>query len=375
LKTIYLDNAASTPLLLEVKVEHDIFLEKLVGNPSSIHTFGVRASKEVEKARDYIATALETSADNIVFTSGGTESNNWVIQSLFHQKKENQNTIITSAIEHPSVHAPIKWLQEKFGVNVIYINVDQDGRVILEELKNAISDKVFLCTIMHVNNEVGSLQPIEEISEICGHYHVPFHVDACQSFLKVPINLSKLNITYLTLNSHKVHGPKGVGALYIKANNPLSPLFHGGGHESNRRSGTLNAPAIAAFGKSVDLQFKNPDWFKKMYELNEWTRIKLSENFANISFNSPPKNLAPHILNVRFSEKMGKDVFWALNKAGVYVSTSSACSSNKMTPSHVLSAMGIEDKHNLESIRISFGLQNTYEDVEEFISTLKEIFK
>lgn len=375
MKSIYLDNAASTPMLAEVKEELAKQSDLLIGNASSIHSLGVRASREVEKAREIIANSLSTSADNIVFTSGGTESNNWVIQSLFHQKKKNQNTIVTSTIEHPSVLAPIKWLAENFGVKVIFIGVDHEGRILVDDLKKSLSDEVFLCSIMHVNNEVGSLQPMEEIANLCEQYKVPLHVDACQSFLKIPINLSELNITYLTINSHKVHGPKGVGALYLKSANSLSPLFHGGGHESNRRSGTLNTPPITAFGKAVEIQKNNPEYFKKLHELSSWTRKKLIENFSTVSINSPENNLAPHILNIRFNNHLGKDVFWALNKSGVYVSTSSACSSNKMTPSHVLAAMGLNDKNNLESIRLSFGLLTTKEEIEDFIDCLKEIIK
>ena len=375
MKTIYLDNAASTPMLPEVLVELTKQSEFLTGNASSIHALGVRASREVEKAREIIANSLSTSADNIVFTSGGTESNNWVIQSLFFQKKKNQNTIITSLIEHPSVLAPIKWLSENFGVKVIYIGVDQEGRILLEDLKKSLSDDVFLCSIMHVNNEVGSLQPMEEIAKMCEQFNVPLHVDACQSFLKIPINLKDLNITYLTINSHKVHGPKGVGALYLKAAHSLSPLFHGGGHESNRRSGTINAPSIAAFGKAVEIQMNNPERLINLRELANWTRKKLIDKFSSISINSPENNLAPHILNIRFNNHLGKDVFWALNKSGVYVSTSSACSSNKMTPSHVLAAMGLNDKNNLESLRLSFGLLTAKEEIENFIACLGEIIK
>ena len=375
MKSIYLDNAASTPMLLEVKEELIKNSEHLIGNASSIHSVGVKASREVEKARESIANSLSTSADNIVFTSGGTESNNWVVQSLFHQKNKNQNTIITSAIEHPSVLAPIMWLQKQYGINVVNIGVDTEGRILIEDLKKALSDDVIFCSIMHVNNEVGSIQPMKEIAELCEKFNVPLHVDACQSFLKVPINLSQLKISYLTINSHKVHGPKGVGALYLREGYSLLPLFHGGGHESNRRSGTLNAPAISAFGKSVELQSKNTDFFKQMSDLNLWTQKKLIEIFPPITINSPTNNLAPHILNVRFKDLLGKDLFWSLNKAGVYVSTSSACSSNKMTPSHVLSAMGLDEKHNLESIRISFGLQTTKEEIEYFIDVLREIIK
>ncbi len=375
MKTLYLDNAASTPLLDQVKSKMFDVMTDCYANSSSIHFAGVQSMKEVEKARELIANSLMASSEEIFFTSGGTEANNWVIQSLCLRRDPRRNVIVTSKIEHPSIRAPIQWVQDNWGMEVIEIGVDSNGVIDLNELKDALNHKVLFCTLMHVNNEVGSVQPIREAAELCSKLGIAFHVDACQSFLKLPIDLSVLELTYLTINAHKIHGPKGIGALYMRKGFELPALIRGGGHELNHRSGTLNVPAIAGFGKAVEIQKSKPATFNELTDNLNWLASQLQVEFPQCVINSPQLNRAPHILNIRFRGFLGKDIFWALNKAGIAISNSSACSSNKMTPSHVLKAMGLSDEENLESMRISIGLLSRKEELQNLIHKLKEIIK
>lgn len=375
MKPLYLDNAASTPLLEEVKKTMLEVMNDSFGNSSSVHSLGVDAVKKVEKAREIIARSLNAQPEEIYFTSGGTESNNWVIQSVVKQGLTKRKKIVTSEIEHPSILAPLMWVQEKFGIEVVKVGVDSEGRVRIPDLEAALKDDVLLCTLMHVNNEVGSIQPIEIAAKLCLKHGIAFHVDACQGYIKVPLDLKVLELTYLTINAHKLHGPKGIGALYMKKGHELDALFHGGGHEMNRRSGTLNVPAIAGFGKAVELQSASLEKFVEMKKLLNWLSDELTNHFSNYALTGADSERAPHILNIRFKGFLGKDIFWALNKAKIAVSTSSACSSNKLTPSHVLKAMGFNDESNLEALRISIGLQTTKDDLQLLINELKGIIK
>ena len=375
MKNIYLDNAASTPLLEDVKTSIIEAMNESYANSSSIHSPGVQVMRKVEKARFSISEVLHTSAEEIFFTSGGTESNNWIIQSMILKGHSKRKKIVTSGIEHPSILAPLNWAKESFGFEIITIGVDECGRIKLDEFAKVLNEEVLFCSIMHVNNEVGSLQPIEEVSKLCLKYGIPLHVDACQSFIKHPIDLSVVELTYLTINAHKLHGPKGIGALYMRKGHELPALFHGGGHEMNYRSGTLNVPAIIGFGKAVELQQERPELVAEMGQLLLWLKDELKSSFLKCEINGSEKNYAPHILNIRFAGHLGRDVFWALNKTGISVSTSSACSSNKTTPSYVLKAMGLSDEANLESFRISLGLQTKKKDLEILLLELKEIIK
>jgi cysteine desulfurase len=359
----------------EVKIAMIEAMNECFANSSSIHTPGVQAIKKVEKARHSIANSLNASPEEFYFTSGGTESNNWVLKSAVMNRDLKRKKIVTSAIEHPSIMAPLKWVQENFGIEVLKVGVDASGKIKLAELAQVLNEDVFLCTLMHVNNEVGSVQPIEEVSRLCARHAIPLHVDACQSFIKLPLDLRMVELTYLTINAHKLHGPKGIGALYMRKGHELPPLMLGGGHEMNFRSGTLNVPAIIGFGKAVALQQKMPEQIHEMSQQLKWLGDELKNNYSHCRINGSEVDRAPHILNVHFKGNLGKDIFWALNKAGIAVSTSSACSSNKMTPSHVLAAMGMEDEANLEALRISIGLQTKREDLEILIHELKGIIK
>lgn len=375
MRNTYLDNAASTPLLAEVQATMLECMNESFGNSSSIHTPGVQAIRRVERAREIIANSLNASSEEFYFTCGGTESNNWVIKSFLGRTDLKNKKIITSAIEHPSILVPLNWLAEYFGIQIIKIGVDSEGIIKLAELEKAMDSNVLLCTIMHVNNEVGSIQPLNEISKLCEKFNVPFHVDACQSFIKVPLNLSHTKITYLTINAHKLHGPKGVGALYMRKGHELPAFMHGGGHEMNLRSGTLNVPGIVGFGKAVELQAPSSGRFVEMGQLLKWLSEELKTAFPTCKITGHVTMKAPHILNVRFPGHLGKDLFWALNKVGIAVSTSSACSSTKMTPSSVLAALGLSDEENLEALRISIGLLTTKEDLEFLLNQLKGIIK
>lgn len=373
MKSVYLDNAATTFMLNEVCNEISNCDKFFNGNPSSIHQLGVGAMKLVEESRCNIANSINCEPEELYFTSGGTESNNWVIKSLA-TSKDTRKTIITSSIEHPSVLEPIKWLEKNFNFKVKVIDVDRDGVINLKKLEEAVNEDVALCSIMHVNNEIGSIQPIELISKICGKYEALFHTDACQSFLKVPLDVKKSGVNFLSINAHKVNGPKGVGALYISKESKLEPLLHGGGQEFGQRSTTLNTSGIVGFGKAVNLQ-SDLRHMEHIAILSKWFKERLVEEFSFCVINNNEKYTIPNIINLRFNNILGKTLMWNLNKVGIYVSTASACSSNKNTPSRVLENIGLSEKENLESLRISLGVLTTKAELEYVLEMLKKIFR
>lgn len=358
---IYFDNAATTPVFEEVK---KIFLSDLFANPSSIHSAGVASMVEVEKAREIIAKSVKAKAEQVYFTGSGTESNNWVLNSFVSEKK----SVVISKIEHPSIIEKAKNLEEK-GYAVKYIKVLKNGRIDLDDARQKILESDGLCSVMHVNNETGVIQPIEEISEICLQKKVLFHVDACQSYTKIPINFQNLNIDFITINSSKIHGPKGVGALIVKNESSLRPFIYGGSQENGLRAGTLNLNSILAFSKAVELNI-NLKVSDKIKKLQQYLINEMRKHFSDVMINGDVDYLAPHILNIRLREIKAKDVFWYLNKNKIYTSMSSACSSNKFTPSYVLESMGLNQEENFSSIRISLGYFNTEEEINIFVKML-----
>lgn len=366
MKLIYFDNAATTPVFEEAK---NIFLEDLFANPSSIHSAGVSAMMKVERAREIIAGAINANAEQVYFTATGTEANNWVLKSLNSPKR----SMVISRIEHPSIMETAKYLENN-GFKIKYINVKADGCIDLEDAKDKISSEDSLCSVMHVNNETGIVQPIEELAKICRVKNVLIHVDACQSFTKIPIDFSGMNLDFLTINSSKINGPKGIGALIIKNHLTLNSFIHGGSQENGLRAGTLNLNAIQSFAKAVELSI-GLDVSKKLKGLRDNMIQKMSHNFHGFKINGDINLLAPHILNIRFDNFFAKDIFWHLNKNKIYTSMSSACSANKFTPSYVLEAMGLSEAENYASIRISFGYFNSDDEIDIFIDTLGKLIK
>ena len=372
-KQVYLDNAATTPVDEKVlKVMLPYFSDKF-GNASSLHYPGEEARRAVEESREVIAKSIGGKYKEIIFTSGGTESNNLTIKGLFfHFNKEGKNHIIISKIEHDCVLNACKWL-EKQGADVTYLNVDKEGFVNPEDVKKAITNKTFLVSIIHGNNEVGTIQDLEAIGKIIKEKskEILFHTDACQSFTKTNIDVKKMNLDLATLNAHKIYGPKGIGALYIREDlkKKINPLFSGGGHEFGVRSGTENVPGIVGFAKALGLTGRNE--IKKMTHLRDYLIDKILK-IPDTSLNGPrgEKRLCNNI-NISFKNIEGEAIGGYLNAKGISTSTGSACSSKSLEPSHVLKAMGLSAVVANTSIRITLSKNNTQEEVDYALEEIK----
>ena len=380
MKQIYFDNGATTNIDKKVlKVMKPYFSEKY-GNASSSHFKGSEAKEAIEKSRKIIADSINAKPEEIYFTSGGTESNNWVLKGLFFKNKSSEKGkvhIITTKIEHDCVLNTCKWLEKKFPeeVEITYLDVDKNGFVNPEDVKNSIKENTLVVSVIHGNNEIGSIQDMESIGEICRDSGVLFHTDACQSFTKTEIDVIKQKIDFVTLNSHKIHGPKGVGALYIreKIKNKLEPFFHGGGHENGMRSGTENIHGIVGFGEAVKIANKLR-YAKKMKKLRD-KFIKRLVKIENIELNGPKENRLCNNINIRFNNIEGEAIEGYLEAKGIYVSTGSACSSHTLEPSHVLRAIGLNPVQANTSIRITLSRFTTQKEIEYFLKELLYITK
>lgn len=373
---IYLDNAATTPLAKEVLEEMLPYFSEKFGNASSIHSYGREAKEALEKSREKIANKLNAESSEIIFTSGGTESNNFAIKgiayALRNAKKESDEPlhIITTKIEHSSILNPCKSL-EKQGFSVTYLDVDEYGMIDLEKFKNAITKNTILVSIIHGNNEIGTVQNLEEIGKICKEHEIYFHTDACQSFTKEQIDVKKQNLDLVTINAHKIYGPKGVGALYIKEGIKIEPLLHGGGHEKNLRSGTENVPGIVGFAKATEIITKEK--VEYMRNLRDYLIKRVLEEIPKSRLNGHPTKRLCNNANFAFKNVEGESLLMLLDNAGIAVSTGSACSSHSLKPSHVLTAIGLPPEESHGSLRISLGIYNTKEEIDYTVENLKKI--
>lgn len=376
-KEIYFDNSATTRLRDDVI---DIILQSYTeayGNPSSLHKKGIQAEKRVNTARETIAKAINCIGSEIILTSGGTEANNLAIKGIAHRYKRRGMHLITSKIEHPSVLNAFKFLEQE-GFNVSYIDVDNDGVILLEELKKNITSETILVSIMMVNNEVGSIQPIERISKIFEEYghEIILHVDAVQALGKIPIDVQKMGIDLLTVSGHKLHGPKGSGALFLRNGLNLQPLFDGGGQEHGLRSGTENVPAIVGLGKAVEIALAEIDDFNdNITNLKKLLIDRILQEISDTYLNGPDVDSCysvPHIANISFKGIKGEILVHAMEEHGVYMSTGSACSSRRAHKSHVLDAMSFDTGRIEGSVRFSFSIFNTEEEVNFCVDKLKE---
>jgi cysteine desulfurase len=370
---VYLDNAATTRPFDEVAELVGKVMRQDFANPSSLHHLGIQAEEHLEKARQIMADALQCSAGEIYFTSGGTETNNMVIKGAARAQQRKGKHIITSAIEHKSVLETCQAM-EREGYEVTLLPVDSSGMIDLASLEESLRDDTILVSIMHVNNETGVIQPIDRVNEILRDRHARplFHVDAVQSFGKTPLHPHPSGIDLLTLSSHKVHGPKGAGALFRKKGVNLTPLMDGGAQEGALRSGTENLPGIAGFGKAVQMNFDGV--FEKqlhMGHLRNRLREKITDAFEDVVVNTPDDpQAAPHILNVSFPGLQGEVLLRKLESAGIYVSTGSACTSGKNKPSHVLQAMGRSHDVVQGALRFSFSIMNSEEETDQVMEHL-----
>lgn len=371
MERIYLDNAATTKVDERVLKAMQPFFSEKFGNSSSQHFLGQESGMALEESREVIAKSIRAKSDEIFFTSSGTESNNWVIKGIgFENIGSGKNHIITTKIEHDCVLNSCSWM-EKQGFEVTYLDVDEEGFVNPEDVRSAIGDKTILVSVIHGNNEIGTIQDIEAIGKICRGCGVYFHIDACQSYTKFPIDVRRQNLDFVTLNAHKINGPKGVGALYIREGVKISPLIHGGKQESGMRSGTENIPGIVGFAKAVKISnFGN---VKKMTKLRDKLISKISK-IPHSKLNGPEgnKRLCNNI-NFLFEAVEGEAVGAYLDINKICSSTGSACSSHSLKPSHVLKAIGVSPMNLNSSIRLSLGKDNTEEEIDYVIETLKKI--
>jgi len=369
MKTIYLDNAATTPVDERVLKEMIPYFNEKYGNASSLHQKGQEAKMALEEARVVIAKSIGAKPDEIIFTSGGTESNNLAVKGLAFAYPEKKH-IITSRIEHDCVLNACKWLESR-GYKVTFLKVDKEGFVDLEQLKREISNDTLVVSIIHGNNEIGTIQDLQEIGKICKEKKVFFHTDACQSYTKTELNVKKQNLDLLTLNAHKIYGPKGVGALYLRQGIKITPISHGGGHERNIRSGTENIPGVVGFAKSVNIANKSD--VEKMKTLRDKLIAGL-EKIPGSRLNGPrgERRLANNV-NFSFEGVEGEAVGGYLDAKGICSSTGSACSNKSLEPSHVLIAIGLTSEQAHGSLRLSLGKQNIEEEIDKVIEVLPKI--
>ncbi len=363
---IYMDNNATTPVdprVLDAMLPY--FKEKFGNAASRNHEFGWVAEEGVEKAREQVAKAINASPKEIVWTSGATESNNIAIKGIASMYREQGNHIITQVIEHKAVIDPAKFL-EQTGCHVTFLPVDKDGRVSAEQVREAMTDKTVLVSIMHANNEIGTINPIKEIGKLCKEKGVIFHTDACQTFAKVPIDVEDMGIDLLSCSGHKIYGPKGVGALYVRRKRPrvrCEPVLHGGGHERGMRSGTLNVPGIVGMGKAAELCFDNmAEETKFVGGLRDRLKDKLFSQLDEIFLNGHATERIPNNLNISFLYVEGESLMMGFSD--VAVSSGSACTSASLEPSYVLKALGLGDDLAHSSIRFSLGRFTTQQEVD-----------
>ena len=366
---IYLDNAASTQIHEDVLESMLPYLKEQYGNASSIHRYGRLAKKAIEKARKQIALLINADPSEILITSGGTESNNTVLMGI----SSNDSSIVTSSIEHDAILEPCKKLTQN-GFHVDYLPVDKFGTVDPLELKNHLSDNTCLVSIMFGNNEVGTVQKISEITKICNERKIPFHTDAVQAVGKIPINVKELGIDLLSISSHKLHGPKGIGALYIKNGIKIDPVILGGGQEHGLRSGTENVANIVGFGKACEIAKNNlNDNMKYVIALRDMLIEKVLNEIPEVTLNGDPKSRLPNNAHFTFLGVNGEDLIIKLDEYGIAASTGSACSVNTQRASHVLQAMGFSHEQITGSLRLTMGVFNNEKDIEQTVTSLKKI--
>jgi cysteine desulfurase len=368
---IYLDNAASTQIHEDVLDAMLPYLKDQYGNPSSVHRYGRLANKAVEKARKQIALLINADPSEIFLTSGGTESNNMALWGIAAKKPSSK--IITSSIEHDAILEPCKKLA-KNGFDIIYISVDNRGIVNLDELKNSLSDDVCIVSIMFGNNEMGTIEPIAQIAQMCNEQKIPFHTDAVQAVGKISIDVKQLGIDLLSISSHKINGPKGVGALYIRNGIDVDPLILGGGQEHGLRSGTENVANIVGFGKACELaKLHLSENISHMKKLRDNLVTKIIQEIPYVTFNGDIENRLPNNAHFTFLGVAGEDLIIKLDEYGIAASTGSACSVHTQKASHVLQAMGFSHEQITGSLRLSLGVFNNQKQIDETVSILKKI--
>jgi len=375
LKYIYFDHAATTPVLPEVMDTINKCFTEFYGNASEPHLPGRQAKEMLENSRELIAGALGASPSEITFTSGGTESDNLALFGAAEAYKKQGNHIISSEIEHPAVSMPLKALARR-GFKISFVPVDRFGMVDPDDIKKAINKNTILVSIMHANNIVGTIEPIEEIGKILKEKNIIFHTDAVQTFCSAKTLVDELGVDLLSISGHKIYGPKGVGALYIRKGTKIMPHIFGGGQERGRRSGTENIPGIAGLAKAAELGQRNIDAkIKKLTGMRNYLKNKLLDSIEEVRFNGHPEKRLPSNCNFSFKYIEGESIVLKLDISGIAVSSGSACSSSSMKPSHALVAMGLSNEEAFGSLRVTLGFENTMEEIDYFLEVTEKTIK
>ncbi len=370
MKRIYFDNNATTQVAPEVLEAMLPYYRDSYGNPSSVHGFGQEAKAALDRARQQVAQLIGAEPNEIVFTSGGTESDNLAIRGIIESSVRAKKHMITTEIEHPAVLYTCRELQ-KIGVEVTYLRVDGKGHVDPLEVRKSIGPDTLLVSIMHSNNEIGTIQPLRDIGEIASEHNIYFHTDAVQAAGKVPLDVNTLGVDLLSLAGHKFHAPKGIGALYVRKGTRLHPLIYGGGHERSRRAGTENVPQIVGLGMAAEMaETQLAEVSLNMAALRNDFESKVIENMPGVSVNGDPDLRIPNTSNLRFEDVESEAMVINLDLSGVACSTGSACSSGSIEPSHVLLALGFSPEEAFQSVRFSFSRYSTEEEVNEVIRLL-----
>lgn len=371
-KFIYLDNAATTQTSDRVIKAMLPYYARSYGNPSAIYDFGEKNKKSIMKSREIVASAINAKADEIYFTSGGTESDNWALDIAVNKNKLERRHIITTKIEHHAILNTCKNL-EKQKVKITYLNVDENGMINLTQLKNSITPYTKLISVMFANNEIGTIEPIKEIGKIARENNIIFHTDAVQAFGHVPIDVEECNIDMLSASAHKFNGPKGVGFLYVRENVEVSPFIFGGAQEKGKRAGTENVPGIVGLGEATRIALEKMEQkSKKEIKLRNYLSKRILSEIPFTRLNGSVQNRLPNNVNISFQFIEGDNLLVMLDMVGISASVASACSSESKTPSHVLNAIGLPDEIAYGTLRLTLCEQNTFEELDFVVDTLKK---
>lgn len=372
-KHVYLDNSATTPVKEEVLNAMLPYFTEKYGNPSSIYRLGQETRAAIDEAREKVANAIGANSREIFFTGGGSEADNWAIKGIAYANRNKGNHIITSKIEHHGVLHTCEYL-ERNGFEITYLDVDENGTIDIEQLKSSITDRTILITIMFANNEIGTIQPIKEIGKIAKENKVYFHTDAVQAIGNIKIDVNDLNIDLLSMSAHKLYGPKGVGALYIRQGIKIHPHIHGGTQEKNRRAGTENVPAIVGFGRAIELAYETIDAHNEnLKKLRDKFIKDIYEKIDYVRLNGHPESRLPGNVNFSFEFIEGEALLLSLDMVGISASSGSACTSGSLDPSHVLLAIGLPHEIAHGSLRLTLGDFNTEEEVDYVVENLVKI--
>ena len=373
MKNVYMDYSATTPVKKEVLDAMLPYFSEHFGNPSSLYSIAQESKEALEKARGQVASLIGAKANEVFFTAGGSEADNWALEGVADALKDKGNHIITTKIEHHAILHTAEYL-EKHGIDVTYLDVDAEGRVNPVDVEKAITDKTVLISIMMVNNEVGTIEPIKEIAEIAHNHGILLHTDAVQALGNVPIDVDNMGIDLMSMSGHKIYGPKGVGALYIRKGTKISNFIHGGAQEMKKRAGTENLAGIVGFGKAAELAKENLEsHIDRVSELRDYFISEVTSKIPDTIVNGSMEHRHPGNANISFEYIEGESMLILLDMNGISVSTGSACSSKSLTPSHVLSAMGIPVERIHGTLRFTIGDPTTKEDIDYVIEKLVEI--